>query len=278
MKVLVINLEKSKDRLAKITQNLWNLNIQFERFNGIHGKDLDINTINKVTTFFGRTLLCNRGIIGCALSHIEIWKSFRDSNDDFILISEDDVEYTTEFPELLNNIDNIYDKTEFDILSLNSSVGIQKSKSDTIYVNKYEILKPVFPLTTASYILSHKGVNKLLSMITSITYHIDFEIAWNNVFKDLNYYNIRGPKLLYVKQINESDVSCINNGILNKCFSLTGFNKTNWILSNTVFTLFLNTSISVYGCILLIIMIISLIKKKYIVFCIACIEFVFVMS
>ena len=278
MKVVIINLHKSMDRLARITKNLTDLNINFERFDGIYGKDLDSSTINKVTTFIGRTLLCNRGIIGCALSHIQIWKDFRESNDDFILISEDDVEYTTYFPHFLNNINDIYDKTEFDILSLNSSIGIQKSKIDPIYVKKYEIVKPIFPLTMASYILSQKGASKLLSKITRITYHIDFEIAWNNLFNDLSYYNIRSPKLLYVHQINESNVSSINNGMLNKCFSLLGFNNVNWFLSNTVFTLFLNTSISVYGCVLIIIMIVSLIKKQYVIFCIACIEFMFTMN
>ena len=66
--------------------------------------------------------------------------------------------------------------------------------------------------------------------------------------------------------------------MLNKCFSLLGFNNVNWFLSNTSFTLFLNTSISVYGCILIIIMIVSLIKKQYVIFCIACIEFMFTMN
>ena len=278
MKVLVINLEKSKDRLARITQNLTSLNIPFEKFNAIYGKKLDSNIINKVTNFVGRTLLCNHGIIGCALSHIEIWKIFRDSNDDFILISEDDIEYTLEFPNFLKNIDNIYSKTQFDILSLNCSVGILISKIDPIFVKKYEISKPMFPLTTASYILSRKGVNRLLSMITKITYHIDFEIAWNNLFRNLDYYNVKTPRVLYVKQTNESDVSVVNNGILNKCFGKIGLHKVNWFLNNTVFTLFLNTSISVYGCILLIIMGLSLVKKNYIIFCIASIELIFIMS
>ena len=64
MKLVVINLEKSKDRLYKISKNLNNLEIPFERFDAIYGKELDNDTIEENTSLIGRTLLCNHGIIG----------------------------------------------------------------------------------------------------------------------------------------------------------------------------------------------------------------------
>ena len=278
MKVVVINLEKSKDRMDKITKNLNNLKIPFERFNAIDGKNLCKFSIEQSTTLLGRSLLCNHGIIGCAMSHIKIWKAFKESKEDFILISEDDIEYSKRFPKLLNDIDLIYGSINFDILSINCSVGINISLSSDKFIKRYEINKPIFPLTMASYIVSRKGVDKLLKMITKINYHIDFEIAFRGLFNNLEYYNILSPDIVSVTQNADSNISVFNNGILNKLLYYLKFDKINWLISNTAFTLFLNISVSVYACILVIIMIVCLIKRNYKLFSIASIEFILVMT
>jgi glycosyl transferase family 25 len=277
MKIVIINLKHSTDRFLKISNNLKELNLSFERFEAIYGKELSSDQIKESTSFMGRTFLCNRGIIGCAMSHIEIWKSFKNSNEDFIFITEDDVEYSSRLPKLLNNIKDIYEQIDFDVLSLNCSIGINYSTKSTIFIKNYEITKPFFPLTTASYILSKKGVDKLLSMITKINYHIDFEIALKNLFNDLKYFNIKQPVILTVEQSNSSNVSVINHGLLNKFLNLIGMHKFNWILSNTAFTLFLDLSISIYACVLIILSIICYIKKQYIFFCIVIIELILVL-
>lgn len=278
MKVIVINLKKSLERLYRITQNLNELNIPFERFNAIYGKDLSKEEINNSSSFIGKTLLCNHGIIGCALSHIAIWKQFKESNEEFILISEDDIVYTKKFPKLLKDIEYIYKTVKFDILSLNCCIGITGSFKTSIRVKNYEINNPIFPLTTASYIVSKKGANLLLKMINKVNYHIDFEIAFRNLFNKIEYRNIKYPELLIVTQDNNSTISVANNGLMNKILRVIGCDKINWFLSNTVFTLFLNITISIYAFILIFISIICLIRKKYILFCIFSIEFILVMT
>ena len=261
MKVVVINLENSTERLATISENLNDLNVPFERFNAINGKKLSDKEIEVNTTFFCRNILCNYGMIGCAMSHLKIWREFISSGEDFICISEDDVTYNKKFPKFLKDIDLIYNKLKFDYLSLSCSVGISYSFSDNIKLREYIFNKPLFPLTTASYILSKKGAQKLIKYFDKINYHIDFSVA----FKDIEYYYLKSPEILHVKHDEDSNIIVKNNGILNMTLQSLGFKKLNWMLSLTAFTIKLKTSISVYALILMIIITLCIIKKYYFV-------------
>ena len=295
MKLVVLNLEKSKDRLYKISKNLNNLEIPFERFDAIYGKELDNDTIEENTSLIGRTLLCNHGIIGCAMSHIAIWKEFykdREEGNDFILISEDDIEYNKIFPKIFENVENLYTELKFDILSINSSIGLLFNKSgfSTIQMLGYEITKPFFPLTTASYIISRKGVSKLLKSIKIINYHIDFEIALRNLnlnIKEDNdefeYYNIKYPELLEVSKEVESNISPNKKGIFGTVLQNMGFHKLNWCLGNSAIVLFLENSVSIYTLILIIILITLLIiylftkRMHYIIGLVILLELILIM-
>jgi glycosyl transferase family 25 len=276
MKLFVINLKKSKDRFQNISKNLKSLNIPFERFDAIYGQELFEDEIKENTTFIGRNFLCNRGIIGCAMSHIELWKSFKKSDNDFILISEDDIEYKKGFSKIFKDVDKIYKKVNFDILSLNCSILLKEQIGESISVDDYEITKPLFPLTTASYIVSKKGVKKLLKKFKKINYHIDNQIAWNTLYSDIEYYNIKSPILLKVSRAFESNIIVKNGGILNSLLINIGFVDLNWFISNTAFTLCLDNSISVYACILFTCMVILLIYKKYEIFLLLLVEFILV--
>jgi glycosyl transferase family 25 len=265
IKIYIINLKNSKKRLEKISNNLNNLNVKFERFDAIYGKTLSPQEIKDKTSFFARNFLCNYGTVGCALSHITLWKEFEKSDEKFVLICEDDVEYNENFPKFLEKIDKIYTKTNFDFLSLNTSIGIYSSFSDSIFVDKHEFNKPFFPLTMASYILSKKGVSKLLTMIDKIDYHIDFTISIKNLFSNnLEYYYLKNPKILNTTHSKDSNLNADNNGILNCFLENCGLEKINWFLSTTACCVSLNNSFSVYSLILIIITIVFIAKRKYI--------------
>ena len=274
MKIVIINLKKSKKRFQKISNNLNELGIPFERFDAIYGKEMSKEDIKNNTTFLGRNLFCNHGMIGCAMSHLTVWKNFKQSRDKFILISEDDVEYKKDFLIFLKNIEKIYNETHFDFLSLNDSVGVYNSFHKSIIVDKYELSKPIFPFTMASYILSRKGVYKLLRMIQKINYHIDFEIAFKKMFcDDLEYYYLKEPKILEVSYTTDSNIISDNNGFLNYLLELLRLKKINWLISNTVFTLFLKKSISIYCCIIVLLIIFCILKKNYLLSIVLLVEF-----
>jgi glycosyl transferase family 25 len=251
MKIFVINLLNSKERYEKISKNLNELELKHTRFEAVNGKELSDNELENYATYFARNFLCNKGMIGCALSHIKLWKNFLNSEDDFVLISEDDVEYNINIKYIINNINSIYESTNFDILSLNTSVGIFNSFKKSVYIDNFEFNKPIFPLTTASYILSKKGARELLKRFDKVNYHIDFLIALKT--GSMEYYALKTPTVLNTSYSVESTLKTNNNGgILNRLFNIIGFHKLNWLFSNTLCCLFMHTSISVYSAILII--------------------------
>ena len=136
-------------------------------------------------------------------------------------------------------------------------MGIFSSFQKSEYIDKYELNKPVWPLTTASYVLSKTGVTRLLRIINDkIHYHIDFLIAKENFFYNLNYYALKNINVLNVSYTSDSNLISKNNGILNYIIDKCGLEKLNWLLSNNACCLFLKYSISVYTLILILFIVI----------------------
>jgi glycosyl transferase family 25 len=249
MKIVIINLEKCKERYERISKSLSKLNLPFERFNAVNGYILSDEEIDNNVSFIGKNFLCNRGIIGCAMSHIKIWKEFQKSNEDLICVVEDDAQFNRPFKHLYDIVDKIYDKLQFDFLNLNCG-GINHSFSDKIVVDNYTFNKPLFPTLFTCYILSKKGVNKLLNYINKINYHIDFDIACYNLTNDFEYYSLYEPNILE----NTCEDSTINgnmSGILAKILNLLGLQKINWVLNTPILTLFLDYKITTYRILLI---------------------------
>jgi glycosyl transferase family 25 len=121
----IINLKKSVDRLDNVKKVMNKYNLKFNIFDAIYGKELSQEEVNENTNIFCRTLLCNNGIIGCAMSHINLWNQLlEDKNNDTYLILEDDIHDID--IEQLNNLFNFINETKFDYdyISLNCSAEI----------------------------------------------------------------------------------------------------------------------------------------------------------
>ena len=78
MKVYLINLDKNKTRLAHMKAQLMNSGIEFERIPAVYGKSLSVDEMHRGVASFralcamGRSM--TRGEIGCARSHLSIYK------------------------------------------------------------------------------------------------------------------------------------------------------------------------------------------------------------
>ena len=83
-KVILINLDRREDRLEKISTQLNNLGITFERFSAIDGKELGINPITAGT-----------------MSHQKV---LEDNIEKRILVLEDDAEFVDDFNEKFTEV------------------------------------------------------------------------------------------------------------------------------------------------------------------------------
>ena len=277
MRVLVINMEKSKDRWDKISKELKNLNIEFEKFPAVVGKDLSEDDINRYTTFTARTFLCTHASVGCTLSHINTWKKFIDSDEEFICIAEDDATFSDEFPKVLNDIPSIFSQTDFDIFELYSDA---LSFGKVTYINNYKIVRPVFGMASCCYILSKKGAIKLYELFGGkVPATVDFQISLLNLQGKIKQLLLAEPQVAKpgpaVSTINNLNSGGVVNKILENFENCKEIKK--YTNANTI-NIFMKYSITPYLVFLIVLFIISLYKKWYIVSVLVVLEIIMLIS
>jgi len=103
-KVFVINLERNRDRREYMARQLTNHDIPFVFYKGADGGCLSSAEKKLYSSFksfktIGRDMHPNE--IGCALSHIYVWKTMIDENIEEALIFEDDVCLSPVFKQIV---------------------------------------------------------------------------------------------------------------------------------------------------------------------------------
>jgi len=269
--IVVINMDKSVERLDKIKKNLDDLDLEFERFSAINGRQLQNTEIEKSTSLLCRNLLCSKAVVGCALSHITVWKNFLKADAEIMCVIEDDCELTQDFKTFLNDIYAIQSKTEFDILSLYCN-GICNI-GQPIQVGNYKFIKnPLFPLATMCYFITRKGAEKALEILgEKINYMVDFSLAMGRVLNNINYVVLVSPKIVK-STLAKSTIN--NDNKKGMCMHLLGDNKVKWYLNIPLLTIGMKYEISIYTTILILLLLVSLYKNCLVLTTIIIVELV----
>lgn len=273
--IYVINLEQSIDRLNLMKNCFDEHNIKFKRFDAIYGRNLTNDVIDDNVGTLCKNLLCNYGMIGCAMSHIELWKKLvNDNGTDYYIIFEDDAIIDNDFSITINEINSIKYQLNFDILSLYCGPGPNCVHMKQIYTldNGVSIGKPLFPLSLTSYIISKNGAIKLLSAIDKIKYHIDMDIALKNLSGYITYLSL-DKNLVQHNWNTQSTIEHHNSkSILFNILLRLGFVNTYWLLNLSVVTIKLNYTINLYQILLIILIIIFVLAKIWILVALLSIE------
>lgn len=105
LKAFLINLDRSPERLAQMSQRLDRLSRPWQRVSAVDGRALGIHSHPQVSVSaymrkHGKQL--NPAEVGCYLSHIKALEAFlADADTSVGLILEDDVSFTDDFQETL---------------------------------------------------------------------------------------------------------------------------------------------------------------------------------
>lgn len=180
-KIYVISLERAKERWDFMQQELKNLSLPYEKIQAVDGTQLsekDLKNVDKKTykSFFKHEP--ELGTIGCYLSHKNVWQKFLDSEDEFAIVLEDDVEFDQKLLEKVVS-ELIKKKRLWDIVSFelnHHGLPIKIKKIDNNYLCSY--------LTnvkhSGAYIINRGAAKKFLSKIFPIKMPIDhyFTRAW----------------------------------------------------------------------------------------------------
>ena len=163
--VLVINLCRSKKRMAEINRRLLKVKLAYTRISAIDGSTLSQAQIDRDyspalnSKTYRRPL--SLGEIGCYMSHKKCWQHIVDYNLNMCLILEDDAELDARLPDLFPLIESY--NQPWDIIKL-CDPPKQKKILDSFSLNsdfklcQYEKI----PSRATGYLMSYKGAVKLL--------------------------------------------------------------------------------------------------------------------
>ena len=166
-KIFIVNLKKDKKRREHIISELKKQKLDnYEIIDAINGHEFDEKEIKK-NTFKNKKNLnpwntkISPSQIGCALSHIKIYKKFIKTDYDFALVLEDDAIFIEKFNKNLIDfiIDNFKYRKQIILLS-----EIKEFYSKPINkIEKYELVDVTNAFFTHSYFISKSAAQSIIS-------------------------------------------------------------------------------------------------------------------
>ena len=168
-KVIVINLDRRTDRMEKLAPQLEKLNIQYERFSAVDGKQLGINPI-----------------VAGLQSHLQAMKQIAGQK---VLILEDDAQFVDDFNEKFEKVTQTLPE-DWDIFYLGALVP--KEVGLVRMVNRHWGIQV---LTTGSqaYCINPSRLEYFISKLEDYNSYVD--IGLRDFAKDLKAY-ITQPNLV----------------------------------------------------------------------------------
>ena len=186
----LINLEKNTDRLASFAQYYNNSDLKispFTKVKAIYGKDIDY------TSFISPNVELNMtpGMVGCFLSHLNVYKTIIDGDKEMALVFEDDA-------RIIKNIHaNTIEKLpqiipeDWDIILLGYDI------SNPVHhkiIRSRDCIKLHGFYGTHAYLISKEGAKKMINLVKMpFTNQIDHAMGELCELGLLNVYGVSSP-------------------------------------------------------------------------------------
>jgi GR25 family glycosyltransferase involved in LPS biosynthesis len=183
-----INLEKRKDRLRHMQNELKRIGIKAERFNALT-PDQYKGSPASIRTMLSRP---QRGAIGCHISQVAVMNKAL-SKEQHAFVMEDDLVFASDFLDRMNIFDNFLEGKEWDVIWLGGTyhkeptwhkVGHSQLNQCSCNLNRdYEktdnpkIVRTYGAWSTYAYIVNVKSIEKIKAMFAEHL-HESIGIDW----------------------------------------------------------------------------------------------------
>lgn len=181
-KIFLINLARSKDRLACCRAEFNKAGLGFERIEAVEGADLTQEQIEKYYHWSKSDYYkeLSRGEIACYLSHRKVWQKILDEQLDFAVIFEDDIGVSSQTPDAIHLISGI--KEEWDYIKL-AEFPVKRDIAHEYKLKQNEIEFDLVtyqkvPNRTCAQVVSKSGAAKLLKHSEQIRRPIDIDLQY----------------------------------------------------------------------------------------------------
>lgn len=174
----LINLDGSHERLENAKQQLDSIDWSFERFPAFDGRGKPLSSFEnyddqQARQALGRSLLNSE--IGCYLSHYHCVLAFLESDADYLIVLEDDMQLSDDFksvtPQLL---DFLYTNKNLEWHVINIAANKKKLAKDITQINNHTLWRAYyFPILGLGLIWSRKGAAEFIEKGKTITMPVD---------------------------------------------------------------------------------------------------------
>ncbi|RWP00571.1 MAG: glycosyltransferase family 25 protein [Mesorhizobium sp.] len=173
MKCLVINLDRSRDRLAHMTAEFASLGVQFERVAAIDAQDRPDLARMPLRVKRKSLLRLTDAEIACLLSHKACWAIIAAGDDDYGAVFEDDIVFSAKAGALLADagwipadadivkLETFFKKTTIARKHVSAGPGFSVSRLHRIHIG------------TAGYIVSRQAARDLINATEDIGIPVD---------------------------------------------------------------------------------------------------------
>ena len=167
------------------------------RFAAVDGKKIDLKSDPRINAFTKRNILAHTrrshyeldsiGGVGCALSHIGVWKEFLDSGASHMLVFEDDA---IVYPGFVSKINDALERIpeDFDLIVLTRAYK-PENPSDAVLTSDFHLAKSF--VLAHCYIITAKAAKIFYDEALPISGHIDLYMSVQCNIKSLKMYASR---------------------------------------------------------------------------------------
>ena len=162
MKVFIINLARSIDRRHSIAAQCDKLGLEYEFFPAVDGSTLSESECAQNTQPLNYAF--KPGEIGCALSHLAIYKKMVAENIQNAFILEDDAQLSDDLGGILSHLNMQSFSTLPTVLLLSKVNKLVKNKYFDID-NKYSVYPALHATTAHAYIINLTAAKNLINLL-----------------------------------------------------------------------------------------------------------------
>ncbi|MGA6137906.1 glycosyltransferase family 25 protein [Acinetobacter dispersus] len=180
MKVVtyLINLDGSDQRLANATAQLQHEGWSFTRFAAYDGRGKALSEFTnyddaEAQKILGRSLINSE--LGCYLSHYGCAEKFLETDADYLVVLEDDIQVLPNFKQNLESLLNYLDQhKELDWYVVNMAAKKKKLAKDIIHFEQFTLWHAYyFPIRGVGLVWSRKGAEEFVKLGKQIHVPVD---------------------------------------------------------------------------------------------------------
>ncbi|MBR7651417.1 glycosyltransferase family 25 protein [Brucella oryzae] len=212
MQCIVINLDRSTDRLKEIAEEFERVDVRFIRLSAVDGRALspeDMERLTPATSLWPHAITPSE--LGCYLSHRKCLEIIANGKEEYGAVFEDDVSFSPHIGRLLKDeswIPPSADLVKLETTSKTVLVGKLSEIADT-HIRIGRLLS--IHLCTGGYIISRSAAQKVLSLMEQVLVPIDNLIFDPNYdcFHSLKIYQVSPAVCIQRRRLGEHQESLI---------------------------------------------------------------------